>query len=128
MACGPPSSYRSRKMLKICASAMIAGSILCAMQTATGPPASASDRVIELTNNTRLAIVEVYASPVGTGRWQEDLLGDDILAPANSVLVNIEGRASNCRFDFKTVFDDGTSLIRRDINVCEVERYAISYR
>jgi hypothetical protein len=116
------------QMLKICASATVAGSILCALQAATGPPASAFDHQIELTNNTRLAIVEVYASPVGTGRWQYDLLGDDMLAPTTSMLVNIDGAEGSCRFDFKTVFDDGTNLIRRDINVCEVERYAISYR
>jgi hypothetical protein len=75
-----------------------------------------------------MAIVEVYAAPVGTGRWRLDLLGDEILPPANSVLVNMDDGAGYCRFDFKTVFDDGTTLIRRDINVCEVERYAISYR
>jgi hypothetical protein len=115
-------------MLKIHTSATLGVSILCALQAATGPPASAFDHQIELTNNTRLAIVEVYASPVGTGRWQQDILGDTFLAPATSMPVNIDGPTGNCRFDFKTVFDDGTSLIRRDINVCEVERYAISYR
>ncbi len=115
-------------MLKIHASATLAGSILCALQTATGPPALAFDHQIELTNTTRLAIVEVYASPVGTGRWEQDILGDNFLAPATSMPVNIDGATGNCRFDFKTVFDDGTSLVRRDINVCEVERYAISYR
>jgi hypothetical protein len=115
-------------MLKIYVSATVAGSILCALQAATGPPAAAFDHQIELTNNTRLAIVEVYASPVGTGRWQQDLLGDDMLAPATSMLVNIDGGTGSCRFDFKTVFDDGTNLVRRDINICEMERYAISYR
>jgi hypothetical protein len=115
-------------MLKIFASAGVAGLMLCALQAATGPPASAFDRQIELTNNTRLAIIEVYASPVGMWRWQQDLLGDDILAPATSVLIDIDSVSGSCRFDFKTVFDDGTSMIRRDINICEAERYAISYR
>ncbi len=115
-------------MFKIWTSALMAGSILCAVQTATGPPASALDRHLELTNNTRMAIVEVYVAQVGTGRWQKDLLGDAILAPANSLLVDVDDETGSCRFDFKTVFDDGTSLIRRDINVCAVERYAISYR
>ena len=114
-------------MLNVYASATVAGSLLCALQAATGPPASAFDRQIELTNNTRLTIVEIYASPVGTGRWQQDLLGDDMLAPATSMLIDIDG-GTGCRFDFQTVFDDGSSLVRRDINICEVERYAISYR
>jgi hypothetical protein len=93
----------------------------------TGPPASALDRWVELTNNTRMIIVEIYLSHVRTERWNIDLLGDDFLAPASSVLVNISDGAG-CRFDFKTVFDDGTTQLRRNVDVCAVERYAISYR
>ncbi len=88
----------------------------------------ALDRHIELTNNTRMAIVEVYAAHTGTGCWQNDLLGDEILLPANSLLVDIDDGAGYCRFDMKTVFDDGTTLIRRDINLCAVDRFAVSHR
>ena len=113
-------------MSKIATYSIMAGSILCAVETATGPPAAALDRHIELTNNTRMAIVEIYVSRVSAGRWDVDLLGPDILGPASSILVNIDD-AAGCRFDFKTVFDDGATQIRRNVNVC-VERYAISYR
>lgn len=122
-----PEQPPELKMFKISGSPIMAGSILCALQTATGPPASALDRWVELTNNTRMAIVEIYISHVGSEFWNIDLLGADFLAPASSVLVNIDDR-TGCRFDFKTVFDDGTTQIRRDIDVCAVERYAISYR
>ena len=113
-------------MFKISGSPIIAGTIIGALQTTTGPPASALDRWIELTNNTGMPIVEVYISRVRADRWNIDLLGDDYLAPASSVLVDIDDSAG-CRFDFKTVFDDGTTQIRRDVDVCAVERYAISY-
>ena len=114
-------------MFKIWNSAAIAASILCNIEMATGPPAVAFDRQIELTNNTRMPIIEVFAAPVGTNRWHQDLLGDEILPPAGSMFVDMND-GLGCRFDFKTVFDDGTSLVRRDINICEVQRYAISYR
>jgi hypothetical protein len=114
-------------MFKISGLPIMAGSIICALQTATGPPASALDHWVELTNNTRMAIVEIYISDARSERWNIDLLGDDYLAPASSVLVNINDRMG-CRFDFKTVFDDGTTQIRRDVDVCAVERYAISFR
>jgi hypothetical protein len=114
-------------MLKISRHSIIAGLVLCALQTTTGPPASALDQWLELSNNTRMMIVEFYLSPVGMGRWNVDLLADGFLVPANSVLVNIEDRMG-CRFDIKTVFDDGTIQIRRNINVCGIERFAISYR
>jgi len=114
-------------MFRISGSPIIAGTIIGALQTATGPPASASDRWIELTNNTRMPIVEIYIGHARSDRWNIDLLGDDYLAPASSVLVKIDDRMG-CRFDFKTVFDDGTTQIRQDVDVCAVERYAISYR
>jgi len=114
-------------MIKISGHSIVAGAILCALQTATGPPASALDRWIELTNNTRMTIVEIYISHVGADFWNTDLLGADFLAPAGSALVNIDDRAG-CRFDVKTVFDDGTTLVRRDVDICAIERYAISYR
>lgn len=114
-------------MIKISVYPIVAGAILCALQTATGPPASALDRWIELTNNTRMPIVEIYISRVGAEFWNVDLLGADFLPPASSVLVNIDDRAG-CRFDVKTVFDDGTTQVRRDVDVCTIERYAISYR
>lgn len=114
-------------MIKISSYAIVVGAILCASQTATGPPASALDQWIELTNNTRMTIIEIYVSHVGTELWNIDLLADNFLAPASSVLVNIDDRAG-CRFDLKTVFDDGTTRIRRDVNLCKAERVAISYR
>jgi hypothetical protein len=80
-------------MLKILGSAAIAGTIFSALQIFTGLPAAALDRYIELMNNSRMAIVEIYLAEAGTGRWQQDLLGDETLLPANSVLVG---------------FDDGT--------------------
>jgi hypothetical protein len=114
-------------MFKIAAHPIIAGSILCALHAATGPPASALDQWVELTNNTRMTIVEIYVSHVGAQLWDIDLLGTDFLAPSSSIMTSIDD-AAGCRFDFKTVFDDGTTQIRRNVNVCGLEKYAISFR
>ena len=113
-------------MLKIWSCAAIAGSLLCALQTATGPPATAFDRRIELANGMRMAIVEVYAAPAGTERWGQDLLGDDVLPPGGTVLLSLP-EGNSCWRDLRSVFDDGTSLTRRSINICQMPRYAISY-
>jgi hypothetical protein len=114
-------------MFKIAAPPIIAGSILCALQAATGPPASALDQWVELTNNTRMTIVEIYISRVGAQLWDIDLLGAEFLAPVSSVWTSIDD-AAGCRFDLKIVFDDGTTQIRRNVNVCGLEKYAISFR
>jgi hypothetical protein len=115
-------------MSRIWGAALIAGSVLCGMEAATGQPATAFDRQIELTNNTRMSIFEIQLARAGTDRWERDLLGDEILSPARSLMVRIENAAGYCHFDFKTVFDDGTTLIRRNIDVCAVERFAVTYR
>ena len=109
-------------------SAVIAASLLYVLAAATGPPAAAFDQHIELTNNTRMTIVEIQIAQVGTGRWERDLLGEEFLLPAQSVFVDVDDSNGHCRFDIKTVFDDGASVVRRDIDVCAVERFAISYR
>ena len=114
-------------MFKIAAPPIIAGSILCALQAATGPPASALDQWVQLTNNTRMTIVEIYISRVGAQLWDIDLRSTDYLAPVSSVWTSIDN-AAGCRFDFKIVFDDGITQIRRNVNVCGSEKYAISFR
>jgi hypothetical protein len=106
---------------------IVVGAMLCALQTATVPPASALDGWVELTNNTRMTIVEIYISLFGAERWNIDLLSDDFLPPASSVRVNVDDR-TGCLFDIKTVFDDGTAQLRRGVNICQMERYTISYR
>jgi hypothetical protein len=114
-------------MLKTSGYLVITGSVLCALQAATGPPATALDRWIEFTNNTRMVIAEIYVSHVGTQLWDVDILGSDLLAPTSSTLVKIDD-GGGCRFDLKAVFDDGTTQILRNVNICATERYAISHR
>jgi hypothetical protein len=89
-----------------------------AASSATGPPASALDKWVELTNKTRMTIVEIYISQVGADRWNVDLLSDAFLAPASSVLVNVDDR-TGCLFDIRTVFDDGTTQLRRSVDMCK---------
>src|SRR5215469_18919672 len=105
----------------------MAGSILCALGASRGSPPWVLDRCIELTNTTRMAIIEFYASPVRRQRWGQDLLGDAILPAAGSALVSFDDGAGSCRFDLKFVFDDGSISVRRDVNICLVEGYTISY-
>jgi len=115
-------------MSRIWGTMIAAGSIMCVLEGGTGPPASAVAQHLLVANNTHMAIVEIYFASVGTGRWQEDLLGEDFLLPGNSTLLDIDDDKGSCRFDVKAVFDDGTIAIRRDVNVCRLEGYAISYR
>jgi hypothetical protein len=121
------ANRREATMIKSLKSNLIAAAVLSGLSSATGPPAYALEQHLLLTNTTRMAIVEIHFSNVGTGNWQEDILGQDFLAPNTSLAVGIDDRGG-CRLDVETVFDDGTTLIRHDVDVCAAERFAISGR
>jgi hypothetical protein len=105
-----------------------AAAVLCMLNAATGPPAYGLERHILMTNHTREVIVEIYLSDAGAADWQQDILGSDFLPSGQSELVDIDTRNGQCRFDLKTVLDDGTNLVQRGIDVCRAEGYTISYR
>ncbi len=106
---------------------LITVTFLWGLACATGPPAYALEQHLVLTNTTRMAIVEIHLSNVGTGNWQEDILGRDFLLPGTSMAVDVDEQGG-CRRDVETVFDDGRTVIRHDVDVCATERFAISYR
>ena len=115
-------------MLKICTAPSLAGPLLCVFELATGPPASALDQRVEITNSSRLLIVELHAARPGTDSWEKDVLGEEYLQPGGSVVVTIDDASGFCQFDLKIVFDDGGELIQRNIDVCHARNYFISHR
>jgi len=108
--------------------AVVTASLICLQAGAIQLPAYGLERHVVVANDMRQAIVEIYVSNAGTGNWQRDVLGSDFLQPGGSALVSIDDRDGQCRVDLKTVFDDGTSLIQRSIDVCRAEGYTLSYR
>ena len=83
--------------------------------------ASALDRRVRIYNDTSYTINEFYASNVGTRNWEEDILGEDVLPPGYSVVVNIDDSSGYCKFDFLAVFEDGDEVqSNTSVNVCEV--------
>ncbi len=81
------------------------------------------DRRVRIINDTGQTIMYFYASRQGVDSWEEDMLGADILDDGESVSANIDDGSRACRYDFKAVFDDGQSLERYNINVCEISTY-----
>ncbi|HEV2099950.1 MAG TPA: hypothetical protein VGR45_13630 [Stellaceae bacterium] len=108
--------------------AVVTASLICLQAAAIDPPAYGLERHVVVANDMRQAIIEIYVSSAGSGNWQQDVLGPDYLQPGGSALVSIDDRTGQCRFDVKTVLDDGTTLVRRSIDVCRTEGYALSYR
>lgn len=82
-------------------------------------------RDIFLNNRSSSRIVAFYASNVGRHAWNANILEGFQLNPGYRAHIDLNDGSGYCRFDFKTVFDDGTSVTERDVNVCNLSDYTI---
>ena len=46
----------------------------------------------------------------------------------NSVLVDFDDGIGRCRFDLKFIYDNGSDVLRRNVNICRVDGFALSDR
>lgn len=81
------------------------------------------DRRVRIINATGVTMTHFYASNSGEGDWQEDILGQDVLASGASVRINIDDGSGACLYDFRARFADGDVLERYRINVCQISEY-----
>lgn len=84
------------------------------------------DRKVTIVNNSGFTISYFYGSNVGTTFWEEDLLSSDVLTNGASVDVNFDDTTGYCRFDLRAIFDDGTEIVKKDVNVCEIATFTIN--
>ena len=84
------------------------------------------DRRVQIVNNTGMIIRTVQSTNVGRGDWGIDLLGDAVIPPGHSMVINVEDRSGYCRYDFRAVFANGHQIVRHGVNVCDVSRLIIS--
>ena len=82
-------------------------------------------RVIVIMNVSSQTLRELYASPVTSDNWEEDLLGARVLAVGESINADIDNGTDECIYDLKAVMADDRELIQRGVNVCAVGRWTI---
>jgi hypothetical protein len=85
--------------------------------------ASAANRHVDIVNETGKTLSEFYASATDADDWEEDILGSDTLADGEVFDIDIDDGSGACKFDFKAVFTDGTSHVRRGVNVCSISKF-----
>ena len=89
-------------------------------------PVAATDLSFQVTNNTDLTIMEIYASPPGTVgvAGAEDLLRAGVLARREVSLVLIPDGSSRCDYDLRLIFENGRELVL-GTNVCEDTKFEV---
>ena len=90
-------------------------------------PALAGDQDFTLVNKTGYEINQVYVSPSKSDEWEEDVLGQDVLADGDRVNITFSRKETTCNWDLKVVYSDDTSAVWDAFNLCEVSKIKIYY-
>lgn len=90
-------------------------------------PAAAGQQDFILVNDTGYTIEQVYVSPSRASSWQEDVLGDNVLAEGGRVTIRFDREEDTCLWDLKAVYADGDTAEWQAFNLCEVSVVAIRY-
>jgi hypothetical protein len=83
-------------------------------------PAVATDQNFTVHNHTERTMKSLYVSPTGAGDWSEDILGQDILDDHTDLEVRFDRGPSQCEWDVRADFADGTSEQVHDVDFCAV--------
>ena len=82
--------------------------------------AAALDRRVRIVNDSSHDIVAFHASYLGARDWRENMLGEEVLSPGRSIVLNFDDGSGYCRFGFRATFGDGVELRRDRVNICDV--------
>ncbi|MGX5722671.1 hypothetical protein [Shinella zoogloeoides] len=90
-------------------------------------PAAAEDLVFELRNGTNSTLTAFYTSPVGEDRWEEDVFGDQVLEPGETIEVTIADGRDVCEYDMRFEFSEDSALdtTTDTQNLCALGSYTI---
>ena len=102
--------------------ASAAGMTLAVMRSA-----KADDLVFTLKNGTNSVLNAFYTSPVGEENWEEDVFGQNALAPGGSVTITIKDGRRACKYDMRFEFQgDDLDDLEDTQDLCQMSDYTIT--
>ena len=110
-----------RKAVSLVAAFAAAISISAAADAAS----DGKNRRVTVQNISSQSIYNLYASPVTSTTWEEDLLGDGTIPAGQSKVANIDNGTTECNYDLKAVMANGREHVQRRVNVCAVAKWVI---
>jgi hypothetical protein len=91
-----------------------------------GGAAQAEDLVFMLDNQSSEAVNEFYVSTVESNSWEEDILGQDVLPAGEAARITISNAGDQCEFDLRIVYEGGSVVEDRAIDLCETGSYTVT--
>ncbi|MGF0537032.1 hypothetical protein ACQQ2Q_03490 [Agrobacterium sp. ES01] len=100
----------------------------CAILLATAGAALAEDLVFTLKNSTSEVLERFYTSPSGVEDWEEDVFGQDVLKPGQSIKITIADGRTVCNYDMRFEFSEDSDLedMEDTQDLCETGSYEIT--
>jgi hypothetical protein len=101
---------------------------LLAALSVVATPAIAGDgknRRVTIRNVSSQAIYSLYASPISSKSWEEDMLGSNTISAGASQTANIDNGSSECAYDLKVKMANGREFTHRQVNVCAASTWVI---
>jgi hypothetical protein len=84
-------------------------------------PAFADPRDFNVVNGTSVVLTHVFVSPSDTMDWGDDIIGRDVLNPAEGVSVTFRKFDGNtCLYDVKVVGQAGETGVMYKVDLCTV--------
>ena len=90
--------------------------------------AGAYDRHVMIINDTSYDMVGLYASNVDDPFWKEIILTSNQvfpLQPGQRLNLYANDGTRHCMFDFKAIFDNGSTVVRRRLDVCRTDSWTV---
>ncbi len=111
--------------MSICKSLGVAMAVVVGTM-AFAAPVVAQDLEFTLHNKTSFDVVAFYASPKGVADWEDDILGTDLLSSRDSIRITIGDGRSQCAYDLRFEFEDGDTVERSGVDLCETGSYTLT--
>lgn len=96
-----------------------------AAQTAPTPPPGGV-HLIKLTNASNAPISAVAVAPAGSQDFSDDLLGKQVAGAGRTVSLKVKDPTNTCVFDVQFLMDDGSTVTRKAVNLCQSDVYTFS--
>jgi len=97
----------------------------------TAAPAMADDWDFMFTNGTGKLITKIEVAPAGSGNWSDnkvdaELNKDGKVKAGAKTTVHFEKAANACKFDIRGTFEDKTTAVWSNINLCDNSYVTVS--
>jgi hypothetical protein len=102
-------------------------SFLAAAVVLASTSAHAEDLVFSLKNGTGSVLNNFHTSPTGVDNWEDDVFGNQVLSPGESIEITIGDGRSVCTYDMKFEFQGDTLDTTTDTqDLCALGEYTIT--